>query len=90
MGQSNIKRRLPILVLVAVIGLSTGCAAPPLPADRVESQSVTDIEQTRLGQAMAQRLSEHRVATLPGRLPGRPADGPVALTCVAREKQARQ
>ena len=48
-----------LTILVAVVGLLTGCATPPLPTDRVESQALTDTAQTRLGQAVAPRLAQH-------------------------------
>ncbi|MCU0939841.1 MAG: phospholipase D family protein, partial [Burkholderiaceae bacterium] len=48
-----------LAILVVFVGLSAGCAAPRLPADRVESHALTDSVQTRLGQAVAPRLAQH-------------------------------
>jgi cardiolipin synthase C len=53
------KRRLPILLLVACVWMLAGCATLPPPADRVPSQALTDTEQTRLGQAVVPRVAEH-------------------------------
>ena len=55
----TMKRRLPILVVVAFVGLVAGCATLPPPTDRMPSQALTDTAQTRLGQAVAPRLAEH-------------------------------
>ncbi len=55
----TLKRHLSIFVLATFVGLLAGCAAPPLPTDRVESQALTDTAQTRLGQAVAPRLAQH-------------------------------
>ena len=55
----TMKRRVPILVLVAFVGLLAGCATLPPPTDRSPSQALTDTARTRLGQAVAPRVAEH-------------------------------
>jgi putative cardiolipin synthase len=55
----TMKRRLPILVLVACVGILAGCTTLPPPTDQTPSQALTDTAQTRLGQAVVPLVAQH-------------------------------